>query len=134
MLCYSACPEYGLDSKFIGPAAITGPPLQPFDSRDGGRDECRSDRIRSGRLEVLLRWSLFEACSKHVDPAGALQQVKVATTDWYKEHLMPWVKMKANLTSAPFQRPLVAGAASLCALHGARSDLHLHRRTSASLI
>jgi len=28
-----------------------------------------------------------------VDPAGAIQQVKIkSTVDWYQEHLMPWVK------------------------------------------
>jgi fumarate reductase iron-sulfur subunit len=31
-----------------------------------------------------------EVCPKAVDPAGALQQVKVASTlDWFKEHLLP---------------------------------------------
>jgi fumarate reductase iron-sulfur subunit len=28
-----------------------------------------------------------------VDPAGAIQQVKIeSTVDWYQAHLMPWVK------------------------------------------
>jgi fumarate reductase iron-sulfur subunit len=28
-----------------------------------------------------------------VDPAGAIQQVKIrSTVDWYQEHLMPWLK------------------------------------------
>jgi fumarate reductase iron-sulfur subunit len=28
-----------------------------------------------------------------VDPAAALQQVKIKSTlDWYAEHLMPWLK------------------------------------------
>ena len=34
MLCYSACPIYGLDPKFIGPAAIALAQRYNFDSRD----------------------------------------------------------------------------------------------------
>ena len=34
-----------------------------------------------------------EVCPEHVDPASALQQVKIVSTiDWYAEHLMPWMK------------------------------------------
>jgi len=38
MLCYAACPIYGLDSKFIGPAAIALAHRYNQDSRDGGRE------------------------------------------------------------------------------------------------
>jgi len=47
---------------------------------------------------ILLSWRFIPADSIHktderFDPAGALQQVKIkSTVDWYKEHLMPWVK------------------------------------------
>lgn len=94
MLCYSACPEFGLDSKFIGPAAITLAHRYNLDSRDGGRDE-RQEVIASevGVWKCSFVGACSEACPKHVDPAGALQQVKVGSMiDWYKEHLMPWVK------------------------------------------
>ena len=33
-----------------------------------------------------------EVCPEHVDPAGAIQQVKIrSTVDWYTAHLMPWL-------------------------------------------
>ena len=38
MLCYSACPIYGLDPKFVGPAALALAQRYNLDSRDqGGR-------------------------------------------------------------------------------------------------
>jgi fumarate reductase iron-sulfur subunit len=94
MLCYAACPEYGLVPEFVGPAAIALAHRYNQDSRDGGREE-RQQVIASheGVWECSFVGACSEVCPKHVDPASALQQVKVASTvDWYKEHLMPWVK------------------------------------------
>lgn len=94
MLCYAACPEYGLEPKFLGPAAIALAHRYNRDSRDGGRDE-RQEVVAadSGVWKCSFVGACSEVCPKHVDPAGALQQVKVASmTDWYLEHLMPWVK------------------------------------------
>src|SRR5262249_19119340 len=39
MLCYAACPVYGLDPKFIGPAAIALAQRYNLDSRDQGAGE-----------------------------------------------------------------------------------------------
>src|SRR5450755_578378 len=39
LLCYAACPQYGLDSAFIGPAAIALMHRYNADSRDAGRAE-----------------------------------------------------------------------------------------------
>lgn len=94
MLCYAACPEYGLAPEFLGPAVISMAHRYNQDSRDGGRDE-RQEVIAAdeGVWTCSFVGACSEVCPKHVDPAGALQQVKVASTiDWYKEHLMPWVK------------------------------------------
>src|SRR6266542_1801617 len=44
LLCYSACPVYGLDPKFIGPAAIALAQRYNLDSRDEGAGD---------RLEIL---------------------------------------------------------------------------------
>jgi fumarate reductase iron-sulfur subunit len=91
MLCYAACPEYALQPKFIGPAAITLAHRYNQDSRDGGRDE-RQEVIATneGVWECSFVGACSEVCPKAVDPAGALQQVKVASTiDWFKEHLLP---------------------------------------------
>jgi fumarate reductase iron-sulfur subunit len=45
MLCYAACPVYGLDPEFIGPAAIALAQRYNLDSRDDGARE---------RLDVLI--------------------------------------------------------------------------------
>jgi fumarate reductase iron-sulfur subunit len=93
MLCYAACPEFALIPKFIGPAAITLAHRYNLDSRDGGRDQ-RQEEIAAteGVWECSFAGACSEVCPKHVDPAAALQQVKIASTiDWYKEHLMPWL-------------------------------------------
>jgi len=94
MLCYAACPEYGLIPKFIGPAAISMAHRYNLDSRDGGRD-LRQEEIAAseGVWECSFAGACSEVCPEHVDPAAALQQVKIASTiDWFKEHLMPWLK------------------------------------------
>ncbi|MDQ5909384.1 MAG: fumarate reductase iron-sulfur subunit [Pseudomonadota bacterium] len=94
MLCYAACPQYALVPEFLGPAAISMAHRYNQDSRDGGRDQ-RQEVIASdeGVWECSFVGACSEVCPKHVDPAGALQQIKVASTiDWYKEHLMPWMK------------------------------------------
>jgi fumarate reductase iron-sulfur subunit len=93
MLCYAACPEYGLTPKFIGPAAITLAHRYNEDSRDGGR-EVRQQEIAAeeGVWECTFVGACSEACPKHVDPAAALQQVKIGSTlDWFREHTMPWL-------------------------------------------
>ena len=92
MLCYSACPVYGLDESFIGPAAIALAQRYNLDSRDEGESQ---------RLEVLSQhegiWDCTfvgectKVCPKKVDPAGAIQQYKItATKDYFKSMLMPW--------------------------------------------
>jgi fumarate reductase iron-sulfur subunit len=86
MLCYAACPQYGLTPSFIGPAALTLAHRYNQDSRDGGRLE-RQEVVATH--EGVWECSFVGACSEvcpAVDPA-ALQQVKVASTiDWFKEH------------------------------------------------
>ena len=93
MLCYAACPQYGLIPEFIGPAAIALAHRYNQDSRDGGREE-RQEEIASaeGVWHCTFVGACSEVCPKHVDPAAALQQVKIASTiDWFREHSMPWL-------------------------------------------
>jgi len=81
MLCYSACPVYGRDPEFIGPAVIALARRYNLDSRDQGRSE---------RRDVLgVDWGIWDCtfvgectvvCPKHVDPSAAIQREKVATT------------------------------------------------------
>ena len=94
MLCYAACPEYALLPKYIGPAAIALAHRWNQDSRDGGR-ESRQQEIAAteGAWECSFVGACSEVCPEHVDPAGAIQQVKIkSTVDWYTQHLMPWLK------------------------------------------
>jgi len=91
LLCYAACPVYGLDPLFIGPAALALAQRYNLDSRDQGAEE---------RFQILARhegiWACTfvgectQACPKHVDPAGAIQQYKLeAAKEWLKSLLLP---------------------------------------------
>ena len=94
MLCYAACPVYGLEPKFLGPAAIALGQRYNLDSRDGAKDE-RAEMIASseGIWECTFIGECSRVCPKHVDPAGAIQQAKVINTqEWWKSVLMPWGK------------------------------------------
>ena len=91
MLCYSACPIYALDPKFIGPAIIALAQRYNLDNRDEGAPE---------RLEVLSEhagiWGCTfvgectKVCPKNVDPAGAIQRYKLtAAVESMKTFFMP---------------------------------------------
>jgi fumarate reductase iron-sulfur subunit len=91
LLCYAACPVYGLDNLFAGPAAIALAQRYNLDSRDEGsreRMEILSDH--EGMWGCTFVGECTEVCPKHVDPAGAIQQYKVdAAIDWFKSFLLP---------------------------------------------
>jgi fumarate reductase iron-sulfur subunit len=92
LLCYAACPVYGMESKFVGPAALALAQRYNLDSRDQGQDE-RQDVIfrHEGIWECTFVGECSEVCPKDVDPAGAIQQAKVAgALDLVKSVLMPW--------------------------------------------
>ena len=56
MLCYAACPIYGLEPGFIGPAAIALAQRYNMDSRDEGGGGAPGDRVRARRhLAVHVR-------------------------------------------------------------------------------
>ena len=90
-LCYAACPVYGLDPFFIGPAAIALAQRYNLDSRDQGSDE-RMDILsqHEGIWACTFVGECTKACPKNVDPAGAIQQYKLAATmNWFKTLLAP---------------------------------------------
>jgi fumarate reductase iron-sulfur subunit len=91
MLCYAACPQYGLDPGFTGPGVLALLHRYNADSRDGGRAE---------RMEIVNAeegvWSCTavgycsEVCPKHVDPANAVNQNKVnSAKDYFLRFLSP---------------------------------------------
>ena len=91
MLCYAACPVYGLDQSFTGPAAIALAQRYNMDSRDQGSGE-RLDVLsdHEGVWGCTFVGECTKVCPKNVDPAGAIQQYKVtATMDWFKSFIMP---------------------------------------------
>jgi fumarate reductase iron-sulfur subunit len=90
-LCYAACPVYGLDPFFIGPAAIALAQRYNMDSRDQGSDE-RMDILsqHEGIWGCTFVGECTKACPKNVDPAGAIQQYKLAAAmNWFKTLLVP---------------------------------------------
>ena len=94
MLCYAACPVYGLEPEFVGPAAIALAQRYNLDSRDQGHQQ-RGPVIASheGIWDCTFVGECSEVCPKDVDPAGAIQQAKVSTTNaWFKSLLLPWGK------------------------------------------
>jgi fumarate reductase iron-sulfur subunit len=94
MLCYSACPVYGLDSTFTGPAALALGQRYNLDSRDDGQQE-RADVLTShdGIWECTYIGECTQVCPKDVDPAGAIQMLKLSyAIDWAKSVVMPWGK------------------------------------------
>lgn len=78
MCCYAACPQYALDSDFIGPAVLALAHRYNIDSRDQGKSE-RLDLLadHDGVWNCSFVGACSEVCPKNVDPAAALQQMKV---------------------------------------------------------
>jgi fumarate reductase iron-sulfur subunit len=92
MLCYAACPVYGLDPQFLGPAAIALAQRYNLDSRDQGAKQ-RLDLLsqHEGIWGCTFVGECSQVCPKEVDPAGAIQQYKLtATKEWFKAFLLPW--------------------------------------------
>jgi fumarate reductase iron-sulfur subunit len=92
MLCYSACPVYGLDPEFIGPAAIALAQRYNLDSRDEGQPQRLTVLSQpEGVWDCTFVGECSRACPKGVDPAGAIQRAKVtAAMSAVKSLLLPW--------------------------------------------
>jgi fumarate reductase iron-sulfur subunit len=91
LLCYAACPVYGLDPKFVGPAAIALAQRYNLDSRDEGARE-RLDLLsdHEGIWGCTFVGECTRVCPKHVDPAGAIQRYKLTSAlAWLKDFVMP---------------------------------------------
>ena len=90
-LCYAACPVYGLDDSFYGPAVLALAQRYNLDSRDEGQ-EARMEILSSddGIWGCTFVGECSEVCPKHVDPAGAIQQYKLTTAiAWFKALVLP---------------------------------------------
>ena len=83
-LCYAACPQYALDKKFMGPAILALLARYNKDSRDNGKAE----RMKIVNQEEGVWGCTFVGycsvvCPKDVDPAAAIQQLKVESSKDY---------------------------------------------------
>ncbi|MBA2778589.1 succinate dehydrogenase/fumarate reductase iron-sulfur subunit [Billgrantia kenyensis] len=77
-LCYSACPQFGLNPEFLGPAAIALAHRYNLDSRDHGKAQRMPELNRhEGVWSCTFVGFCSEVCPKHVDPAAAVNQGKV---------------------------------------------------------
>lgn len=91
LLCYAACPQYGLNGTFTGPAALALLHRYNADSRDAGTAE-RMEVINAedGVWGCTLVGYCSEVCPKGVDPARAINQNKInSTKDYFLRFLVP---------------------------------------------
>ena len=84
LLCYAACPQYGLNNAFTGPAALALLQRYNADSRDAGKAE-RMEVVNTedGVWGCTLVGYCSEVCPKGVDPARAVNQNKIESTKDY---------------------------------------------------
>jgi len=83
-LCYSACPQYALNTDFTGPAALALLARYNRDSRDAGS----AQRMEIVNAEEGVWGCTFvgycsKVCPKGVDPAAAIQLFKVESAKDY---------------------------------------------------
>ena len=91
MLCYAACPQFGPNPDFVGPAALALLHRYNIDSRDGGKAE-RMELVNSeeGVFNCTAVGYCSEVCPKHVDPANAVNQNKTnSAMDYFLRFLAP---------------------------------------------
>lgn len=91
MLCYAACPQYGLNPDFIGPGILALMHRYNADSRDGASDQ----RMELGHAEEGF-WGCTAVaycsvvCPKGVDPANAINQNKMGSAiDYFLRFVAP---------------------------------------------
>ncbi|EHR69676.1 succinate dehydrogenase and fumarate reductase iron-sulfur protein [Burkholderiales bacterium JOSHI_001] len=91
LLCYAACPQYGLDDKFIGPGAMALLQRYNADSRDGATAQ-RMDVVNAndGVWACTAVAYCSEVCPKKVDPARAVNLNKIESAkDYFLRGLLP---------------------------------------------
>ncbi|MEQ1515724.1 MAG: succinate dehydrogenase/fumarate reductase iron-sulfur subunit [Usitatibacteraceae bacterium] len=94
LLCYAACPQYGLNSKFIGPGAMALVHRYNLDSRDRGASQ-RMPLVHAeeGVFNCTAVGYCSEVCPKKVDPANA---VNINKTESAKDYFLRFVTPKGG--------------------------------------
>lgn len=83
-LCYAACPQYGMDSKFMGPGVLALLHRYNADSRDGAQaDRMQIVGAEEGVWNCTAVAYCSEVCPKGVDPAKAVNLNKVNSAKAY---------------------------------------------------
>jgi len=91
LLCYAACPQYGLNPDFTGPGLLSLLHRYNADSRDEGKAQ-RMPLVNAeeGVWGCTLVGYCSEVCPKQVDPAAAVNQNKVnSTLEYFLRFLSP---------------------------------------------
>ena len=91
MLCYAACPQYGLSPDFTGPGVMALLHRYNADSRDGAKSErMQIVNADEGVWGCTLVGYCSEVCPKDVDPASAVNQNKInSSVDYFARFLFP---------------------------------------------
>lgn len=114
-LCYAACPQYGLNPDFTGPAALALLHRYNADSRDHGK--ARRMAVLNDERGVwgcTLVGECSAVCPKGVDPARAINLNKITSTqDYFLRFIAPGL---APSTARAGRKP---GAAAPGAMPGA---------------
>lgn len=100
MLCYAACPQYGLNPEFTGPGLLALLHRYNTDSRDGGASQRMPVLTASneGVWNCTAVGYCSEVCPKGVDPANAVNQNKTSAALDYVLRLFPG---KRNASGGP---------------------------------
>ncbi|BAL22876.1 succinate dehydrogenase/fumarate reductase iron-sulfur subunit [Azoarcus sp. KH32C] len=94
LLCYAACPQYGLNPEFVGPGIMALLHRYNVDSRDGGAAErMKIAGSEAGAFNCTAVGYCSEVCPKHVDPANAVNQNKTLAA---KDYFLRWGKPKGG--------------------------------------
>lgn len=89
MLCYAACPQYGLDPSFLGPGITALLHRYNSDSRDAAKEErMQLVHAEDGVWGCTAVGYCSAVCPKQVDPANAVNLNKTASAvDWFARFL-----------------------------------------------
>ena len=91
LLCYAACPQYGMKPDFAGPALLALVERYNADSRDQGKAE-RMPMINAedGVWSCTLVGNCSAVCPKDVDPAAAINRNKLESA---KDYFLRFLKI-----------------------------------------
>ena len=89
LVCYAACPQYGLNNDFAGPGILALLHRYNADSRDSAsRKRLEIVNAEDGVWGCTLVGYCSEVCPKNVDPANAVNRNKIASTIDYFTHFL----------------------------------------------